>query len=231
MGEQGMTDKSRVRAWGKRLRPGLMAFCAIVLCAGLCADEAAAQPLLRAAPNAPVVHLAAVDWQGVGSLVRKFRATHGLPHPILAHLSKPEIDKTRLPILFPRIGSQVETNGARLFSFGDAYSLNLPQRPGVTLIMYGHRSLVESARTKLATFKRSRVAGMKEDAVISKTEDGWTASFARFGIAYTLDLSCDDDAMPECRDDGYLRQSVAAFEDVHLGAAAAKEAQASGATL
>ncbi len=225
-----MTETSPVRAWVKGLRPAVLAFSAAVLCAGLCGDEAAAQSLLKA-PNAPAVHLAAVDWQGVGSLVRKFRAAHGVPHPMLARLSKAEIDKTRLPILLPRIGSKVETAGARFFSFGDAYSLNLPQRPGVSLIMYGHRSLIDSGKTRIATFKRSRVDGMREDAVISKTEDGWTASFARFGIVYTLDLSCDDDAAPECRDDSYLRQSVAAFQDVHLGEAAAKEAQASGAAL
>ena len=226
MRDQRMTDISGVTARARWLAPLL---CVAFVCAA--PGQAAAQALLNGPPSPPAFHLAPVDWQGVGSLVRKFRATHGLPHPILAHLSKPDIDKTRLPILFPRIGSKIETASARLFSFGDAYSLNLPQRPGVTLIMYGHRSLVEAARTKIATFKRSRVAGMKEDAVISKTEDGWSASFARFGIAYTLDLSCDDDAAVECKDDRYLRQSVAAFEDVHLGDAASKEAQASGAGL
>lgn len=144
--------------------------------------------------------------------------------PVVSRLSRDQVNRTRLPLLTPREGGMVRTQQARLVSFGDAYSLNLPQDKGVVLTVSGNRRMVQAQRGEIARKPRLKLANIPEDVQITRLEDGWSASFRRFGVLYTVDLLCDDAQDVKCLDDAYLRKAVADITDVSLGEEAQKEA-------
>jgi len=173
--------------------------------------------LRKVLPPAPVQWQAAQQTQARNAEVRR-------PDSLALKLPKAQLDQIRLPVVLPRAGV-IDTAKARLLSFGDAYALNLPQAKGTQLTMYGNRSFVQADSGAISSRPKIRLAGVPEDIRISQIEDGWTATFTRYGVVYSIDLSCDDSASPDCKSDAYLRKAIAEFTDVSIGAQAQNEAR------
>lgn len=143
-----------------------------------------------------------------------------------AKLQKPALDQIRLPVILPRNGAAISAARAKLLSFGDAYALNLPQDQGVQITVYGNRSFVPADAGAISRRPMQRLLNVAENVAVEQTEDGWTATFERYGVVYTVDVSCDDIKSPACASDAYLRNAVSSFSDVTLGAQAQAEASA-----
>jgi hypothetical protein len=173
---------------------------------------------------------AAVNW-GQAVALNQRALTAKVQNQIASRLPKLQLDKTRLPVLLPRATTTLKATEAKMVSFGSAYSISLPQKPGLQVILYGHRSLVAADKGGVSGLKRSKLAGVAEDIFLSQTEDGWTGSFKRFGVVYTVDLSCDDLEAVECKDDGFIRKAIADLTEVSLGTEALKEAVLAGVKL
>jgi hypothetical protein len=142
----------------------------------------------------------------------------------VSRLPKATIDRTRLPVILPREGSGIDTAKAKMVSFGDAYALNLPQAKGLQITMYGNRSFVQTDKGAISARPVQKLAGVAEDIRISQMEDGWTATFTRYGVVYSLDVSCDDINSADCKTDAFIRKAIAQFDDVTVGADAQAEA-------
>ncbi|MDC7684269.1 hypothetical protein PQU92_13340 [Asticcacaulis sp. BYS171W] len=192
-------------------------------------------PVLLRKPEAP----ARVDWSAavmqsraapISTLNLKAARDPKAPtiQPLAARLPRQELDKTRLPMLMPKTGGLIKIDKAKVVSFGDAYSLNLPQDKGMQLTLMGNRSMIKADRGMISAKARAKVNGVAETVRITKLEDGWTASFRRYGVLYTVDLLCEDLQSAACATDGYLRAAIADISEVTLGAEAMKEAQAAG---
>ncbi len=174
--------------------------------------------LRKALPPAPVQWQAAIQLQARNTQVRR-------PNSLALTLPRAQLDQIRLPVVLPRAGL-IDTAKAKLVGFGDAYALNMPQPKGKQLTMYGNRSFVQADRGAISSRPTVKLAGVPEDIRISQIEDGWTATFTRYGVVYSIDLSCDDNASPDCASDAYLRKAIAEFTDVSVGAEAQNEAKA-----
>lgn len=167
-----------------------------------------------------------VQWQTVIKArdnMKTARSANSLP----SRLSKKELDRTRLPVVMPREGGVINTSQARLMSFGDAYAIDLPQPKGVHFAAYGNRSLVQGDKGSITAKPFAKVQGVVENVQISRMEDGWTATFTRYGVVYSLDMMCDDIASVECSTDAPIRKAIADLTDVTMGAEAETEAQKS----
>lgn len=167
----------------------------------------------------------AVDWKAVRERRAATDKSARARPSTIARLPRNELNRTRLPVLVPRDGGVVKTQQARMVSLGDAYSLNLPQDKEQDITVYGTRSLVEGERGSVSNKSFSRVQSVKEDVQITRMEDGWSATFSRFGVVYTVDFLCTDD-QPECQNDTRIKQIVADMDDVALGEQAEAEADA-----
>ena len=184
-------------------------------------DTLFGRPILLRRPLPP----AKVQWQGAvdqSNKMRTMRKTGGFA----TRLPRPELDKTRLPVILPRDGGMVDTAQAKLVSFGDAYALNMPQKNGMQITSYGNRSFVPADGGAVSKRPVARLLSVAEDVRISRMEDGWTATFTRYGVVYSVDVSCDDINAPDCQTDSFIRQAVAQFDDVTMGSQAQAEANA-----
>ena len=191
------------------------------------AQSAAQHPiLLKVAPallRKPNAAPAKVQWSAALSQSARMQQVRK-PNNLALRLPKAQLDKVRLPVLLPREGI-ISTINPRLMSFGDAYALNLPQAKGTQITMYGNRSLVAADKGAISSRPIAKIAGVPEDIRISQIEDGWTATFTRYGVVYSIDVSCDAIDSPDCQNDGYIRKAIAQFDDVTLGADAQNEAK------
>ncbi len=176
-------------------------------------------PVLLRKPQGPAMVL----WSAARAQATRMRQVHPV-NTLLSRLPKADLDHTQLPVLLPRDGGTVAVDKSRLFSFGDAYAINLPQAKGTQLTMYGNRAFVPADNGAVSKKPALRLAGMPEDVRIDQTEDGWTATFTRYGVVYSLDVTCDDMGSPDCTSDSYLRKQIAQFDDVALGQDANSEA-------
>lgn len=174
--------------------------------------------MLLRRPQAP----AKVQWSSAKNRANQMKSARR-PNSLAARLPKQTLDKTRLPVLLPREGV-IATDKARMVSFGDAYALNMPQAKGMQVTMYGNRTFVAGNKGAVSARPVQKLAGVVEDVRITQMEDGWTATFTRYGVVYSLDVTCDDIKAPDCVTDGYIRQAIAQFDDVTLGAQAEAEA-------
>ena len=168
---------------------------------------------------------AQVQWQGAMDQANKMRGQRQISG-FAARLPRAELDQTRLPVILPRDGGMVDTTKAKLISFGDAYALNMPQKNGIQITTYGNRSFVPADSGAVSKRPVARLLNVAEDIRISQMEDGWTATFTRYGVVYSIDVSCDDINAPDCQTDAFIRQAVAQFDDVTMGSEAQAEAQA-----
>ncbi|MBP2158551.1 MULTISPECIES: hypothetical protein [Asticcacaulis] len=175
-------------------------------------------PMLLRRPLAP----AKVQWSQAMSRSNQMK-TARRSNNLAARLPRQQLDKTRLPVILPREGV-IDTARAKMVSFGDAYALNMPQNKGIQVTMYGNRTFVAGDKGAVSARPVQKLAGVTEDIRISQMEDGWTATFTRFGVVYSLDVTCDDVKAADCVTDAYIRKAIAEFDDVTLGAQAQAEA-------
>ncbi|ESQ91696.1 hypothetical protein ABAC460_04985 [Asticcacaulis sp. AC460] len=190
-------------------------------------DLVAGKPVLLRKPMAP----AKVDWQAAMKqnerMETRQQTTKAVRPGLKARLSRPDLDKTRLPVILPREGGVVDTAKAKMVSFGDAYAINMPQpnRNGVQVTVYGNRTFVPGDSGAVSKRPFARLAGVAEDIRIGQMEDGWTATFTRYGVVYSIDVSCDSINTPDCKTDAYIRDVIAQMDDVTMGSEAQKEAE------
>ncbi len=177
-------------------------------------------PILFRKPLPP----AKVLWQTAMDQSNRMQSRRALVNSLASRLPKAQLDKTRLPVILPRDGGLIDSAKAKLMSFGDAYALNMPQPKGLQVTMYGNRSFVPTDAGAISKRPIQRLLGVVEDVRISQMEDGWTATFTRYGVVYSLDVSCDDINSPDCQSDTYIRQAITQFDDVTMGSAAQSEA-------
>ncbi len=183
------------------------------------------RPLLlrNALPPAPV------QWSPAVSLSDRIQSV-AKPGSLITRLPRPQLDAIRLPVILPRSTGPIRSAAVKLISFGDAYSMNLPQdedplHKGTQITVYGTRTFVPADQGALSVRPITRVTGMAEDVRITQMEDGWTASFTRFGVVYSIDVTCDQIKSSDCQNDGYIRKAIADFADVAVGAQARSEAK------
>ncbi|MGZ3298083.1 MAG: hypothetical protein ACXU8O_03625 [Asticcacaulis sp.] len=181
-------------------------------------------PMFLRKPQAP----APVLWSQATAQMARLRQTRPV-NSLASRLPKAELDRTRLPVLLPHDGGFVAIDKTRLFSFGDAYAMNLPQPKGTQITLYGNRSFVAADAGAISKRPVMKLAGMPEDVRIDQTEDGWTATFTRYGVVYSIDVTCDDMASPDCTSDSFLRKAITQFDDVALGQDATNEANGASA--
>jgi len=184
-------------------------------------DTQFGRPILLRRPLPP----AKVQWAGAMNQANKMRPSRKTGG-FATRLPRPELDATRLPVILPRDGGMIDTTQAKLVTFGDAYALNLPQKNGMQITSYGNRSFVPAEGGSVSKRPVARLLSVAEDIRISQMEDGWTATFTRYGVVYSIDVSCDDINAPDCQNDTFIRQAVAQFDDVTMGSQAQAQAEA-----
>jgi len=154
-----------------------------------------------------------VDWKSAVAGARRSEGDQAL----LGKLDRGAIDKTAVPILLP--ADPALTGNARLYSFGDYYSLTA-DLAGVGVSMTGTTATV--ALPAQSPLKLS--AATPELLVIQRTVDGQLASFVRFGVLYTVEVRCDDPRDARCRNETLVRQIQSQTNRVVMGQAARQAA-------
>ena len=142
-----------------------------------------------------------------------------------------EFSTTPIPILLPDADSDITTANLVFYSFQDGYDINMPQAvPGLKVLLSGNRVFVQADKGTLSQIKYDRViinggAGSQAQPVIfSQTEDGWLAGFARYGMSYTAEMTCDSpQAMPYCQSDAYIRSVASSLDTVVLSQRALRD--------
>ena len=165
----------------------------------------------------------ATNWQSALKQAESNKRS-GLHSKILAtRIDKTVLDRTTVPVIMPVATSKIDATKAKLMSYGDSYALNMPQPKDMSVTIYGNRSFVKSDKGTVTDLTFKRVDRMAESVQISRLEDGWTASFTRYGVVYSVDLFCD--VTSQCTDETQIRNIVADCSDVNMGNAAMMEAE------
>ncbi|ESQ76358.1 hypothetical protein [Asticcacaulis sp. AC402] len=202
----------------------IMPLAAVALAVMLGGGIAVSPQAQDAAPR--VLEPAPIDWKTLSrvynpGVAAKSRGTRGL------RVRNEQVDTTTLPILLPDATTGVSRDGLAFMSLGDVYDVNLPQPvKGLTVLLSGTRVFVASqpGMFKGVKFDQVNMGGQPVEALFSQTEDGWMASFSRFGMSYTIEVICDADAaMSYCADSAYIRKIAAGMTEVVLGAQAERE--------
>ena len=159
----------------------------------------------------------AIDWPaaaaaqnaGVNRLNRSARAQ-------FVGANRAKIDTMQIPVLLP--GDPDLAAGLRFFPQGLDYVVSSnPPGMGFTLMGTG-RAYPLGEGTAGGLGKGGLAARIPADGIVIRIEgksstedgDGLSASFNRFGAAYTIQLDCDDHAHdPRCTDEAYVRGVIA----------------------
>lgn len=223
------TDASTVKVQNNQTVDPKLSASNTNLAAGQGSSSAATKPATNVAvrPTTPVLLRkplppGKVQWSNAIAQSNRMKSLR--QSPVIARVPKATLDRTRLPVILPRTGGTIDTAQAKMVSFGDAYALNLPQAKGVQITMYGNRAFVPTDKGAISARPVQKLAGVAEDIRITQMEDGWTATFTRYGVVYSLDVSCDDINSADCKTDAFIRKAVAQFDDVTVGADAQAEA-------
>ena len=158
-----------------------------------------------------------VDWKSAVTGARRSEGDQAL----LGKIDRDAIDRTAVPILLP--ADPALTGNARLYSFGDYYSLTA-DLSGVGVSLTGTTTTV--ALPAQSPLKMS--ADAPEQLVIQRTVVGQLASFVRFGVLYTVEVRCDDPKDVRCRNDDLVRQIQSQTNRVVMGQAARQAAGLGG---
>ncbi|WP_297506770.1 hypothetical protein [uncultured Caulobacter sp.] len=158
-----------------------------------------------------------VEWQAaVGGL----RQSANVGESLAANLDRAQVDATAVPILLPR--DPKLTAGARLYSFGDYYTITA-NTAGGRVSLSG-----TTATVPLPAAKPLKVETGPEGLTVQRTVDGQLASFVRFGVLYTVEIRCDAPGDPRCHDDNYVLGLVGKTTAVVMGKAARQAAGLGG---
>ena len=213
-------DNRRDRKGGIRF-PEICLAVAVTYVAGTGYAQAQAQPD-PGVTHPTVMPDADIDWAGVAKTFspeqeQSFDRLDGFVAQQRA------FDATALPILMPGPRSGISLSRMTFSSFGDAYGMALPQPRSdsdVTIVITASRSFIAAAQGTIdpGQFDTLTVGGQSLPATIEPTEDGWTASFERYGALYSVDIDCGNQgADSPCKDSNYIRQVVYNLDEIALG--------------
>jgi hypothetical protein len=158
-----------------------------------------------------------VDWQGaIGGL----RQSANVGESLAANLDREQVDQTAVPILLPQ--DPKLTAGARLYSFGDYYT--------ITGNVAGGRVSLSgtTAAVPMPAARPLKIETGPEMLTIQRTVDGQLASFVRYGVLYTVEVRCDTARDLRCADDNYVLGLVGKTKAVVMGKAAREAAGLGG---
>lgn len=165
-------------------------------------------------PNAPKGPR--IDWNEVETFRKRFDPKDRIK--ALAQRFKPDaVDATRIPILLPDMPAMGE-NG-RMYSFGDYYSISF-NLPDATMSLTGNGVPIPMP-------PKARLASKSEGDTaleVQRTEEGLIASWTRFGVLYTAEVTCKSAKALPCRDEAFIRDVVQRHQGVVLGREAHKAA-------
>ncbi len=216
-----------------RLAAGLAAFAGgAVMALAVFHGSLAQNGLTQAAVQPQVLPPAAIDWTAVSRDYNPNRAAVAMRAPGLRQDQK-EVDSTNLPILMPDGSAPGTTTDLVFSSFGDVYDITLNEPvANLGVVLSGTRA---SVRVAAGTFyprtpDQVTIGGTPQAVFFLQTEEGWMASFNRYGVDYTVTVGCGDDAQskPYCTDDTYIRKLTASLSNVVLGARAERAAYDAG---
>lgn len=174
------------------------------------------QNLQRVAPPR-VAPVRGIDWKAVQAFQRTNDARQSPASRILNALKPEAVDATSIPILLPEIAAL--RDNVRIYSFGEYYSISF-ELPQARVSLTGNgRPIAFAAKSRLTAAPEGDTG-----LTLQRTVDGRVASWTRFGVLYTAEVTCDFPAAPACRDDGFLRDLVQRHQGVVLGRAARKAA-------
>lgn len=164
---------------------------------------------------------ARIDWKAVSrDFNYNIEANAQYSRPLRP--GQPEVDNTNIPILLPDAASGVSTNGLIFYSLGDVYDINIPQpTPGLTVLLSGNRVFVpvEAGTLSRTKYDTVNIGGADVPVLIEKTEDGWLASFSKYGMSYTAEVTCGSpQAMATCEKPDYVIKLTQSLTTVVLGA-------------
>ncbi len=196
----------------RSLRSVLLAVAAVAVCAPAASQV---RPPTTAPATAP---RPAVDWQAaIGGL----RQSGSPGIRAAAGLDQAAVDRTRVPILLPDLPPLM--NGARIYSFGDHYTISADIPGGGVSLTGTTATVVLPAASRL-----TMPADAPEQLMVQRTVDGQLASFVRYGVLYTVETRCDAPGDARCRSEAYVRGLVARTRLVVLGKAARQAAGLGG---
>lgn len=161
-------------------------------------------------PRSDVRELSRIDYEGAYRDHARANA-FGVDDDVLGNLRRSEIDRQALPILIPT--NPLLMGNARLYSMGDHYTISA-DLPGVSVVLGGYSATVALA-DQIALSPQG-----PEDLVISHTTDGVAASFKRYGVLYTIEVTCDETADQHCEGESFIRILAEGTNNVILGEAA-----------
>ena len=212
-----------------RLAAGLAAFAG----AAVAGFSGLAQNAFTQASNQPqALPPSRIDWAAVSRDYNPNRAAVAMRAPGLRGDQK-DVDNTDLPILMPDGSAPGTTTDLTFSSFGDVYDITLNEPvANLGVVLSGTRA---SVRVAGGTFyprqpDQIMIGGSPQAVFFLQTEEGWMASFNRYGVDYTVTVGCGDDAQskPYCADDSYIRKLTASLNNVVLGARAERTFYANG---
>ena len=207
-----------------QIRPlGLAVLFSLLLAADAGAQRTSTpQPRLTAAQRAAILNQAApppaktpsggVDWRTALAFQKR---TLAAGQAAASRLDQAAVDRTALPILLPADGELMA--GARLYSFGDYYT--------VTANTSGGRVLLSGAASNIPVSTPLNLPAQGPgQLIVQRTVDGQLASFVRYGVLYTVEVRCNSPADPKCRNEAFVRAVTAKSSLLVMGAAARKAA-------
>lgn len=204
------------------VRPAVIVAGMAVAVVALAQDQGATSALMRA-PSPQVLPPAQVDWKAVSDFYARSQPPQMPYSRVKGFLAERKgLDVLELPVLLPGPGNALPMQEARLVALGEVYDVVVQpsDQPGLTVTFSGTSVMSEALPGSLSRQKAQTVATLAgpERVLIDASETGWSASFVRFGVLYSVDITCASDMTAYwCADDSRVRQLVAASTEVVLG--------------
>jgi hypothetical protein len=204
------------------VRPAVFVAGMAVAMVALAQDQNATSALMTA-PSPEILPRAEVDWKAVSDFYARSQPPRMPYSRIKGFLAERKgLDILEIPVLLPGSGDTLPMQEARLVSLGEVYDVVVQpaDQPGLTVTFSGTRVMSEALPGSLSRQKAQTVATLAgpERVLIDALENGWSASFVRFGVLYSVDLTCaSDETAHWCADDSRIRHLVAASTEIVLG--------------
>lgn len=204
------------------VRPAVFIAGMAVAAIALAQDQGASSALMTA-PSPEILPRAEVDWKAVSDFYARSQPPQ-MPYSRVKGLmaERKALDALELPILLPGPGNLLPMQEARLVALGEVYDVVVQpsDQPGLTVTFSGTKVMSAALPGTLSRQKAQTVATLNgpERVLIDASENGWSASFVRFGVLYSVDITCASDMVANwCADDSRIRQMVAATTEIVLG--------------
>jgi len=157
--------------------------------AGQSATKVQAKPELRRTTQSEV------RWPSAATLDRAALAA-------LSEEARAAAERSPVPVLAPRLAAVA--GAAKVIASEHWYSLSA-REDGLTVSLMGTRIAHEHSSIQPV---RGKVDLRGQKGFVTQNEGIWSAAWIENGVAYSLDLECDDPAEARCQDDALLRVLV-----------------------